>query len=54
MKRALHVGMMPTKKTKLIVTGTSKLLEDVKALEQLEDIRVLIEKLENKKILWVY
>ena len=38
-----------TKKTKLIVTGTSKLLEDVKALEQLEDIRVLIEKLENKK-----
>ena len=26
-----------------------KLLEDVKALEQLEDIRVALEKLENKK-----
>ena len=38
-----------TKKSKLIVTGTSKLLEDVKAMEQLEDIRLLIEKLENKK-----
>ena len=38
-----------TKKSKLIVTGTSKLLEDVKALEQLEDVRVLIEELENKK-----
>ncbi len=38
-----------SKKSKLIVTGTSKLLEDVKAMEQLEDIRLLIEKLENKK-----
>jgi len=38
-----------TKKSKLIVTGTSKLLEDVKALEQLEDVRILIEELENKK-----
>ena len=38
-----------SKKNKLIVTGTSKLLEDVKAMEQLEDVRVLIEKLENKK-----
>ncbi len=38
-----------TKKNKLIVTGTSKLLEDVTALEQLENIRILIEKLENKE-----
>tara|TARA_B100000963_G_C22590069_1_gene655042 strand:- start:441 stop:1541 length:1101 start_codon:yes stop_codon:yes gene_type:complete len=38
-----------SKKNKLIVTGTSKLLDDVKAMEQLEDVRVLIEKLENKK-----
>lgn len=38
-----------TKKNKLIVTGTSKLLEDVKALEQLENIRIMIEKLENKE-----
>ncbi len=37
------------KKNKLIVTGTSKLLEDVTALEELENIRVLIEKLENKE-----
>ena len=38
-----------SKKNKLIVTGTSKLLEDVKAMEQLEGVRVLIEKLENKR-----
>ncbi len=38
-----------SKKNKLIVTGTSKLLEDVTALEQLENIRVLIERLENKE-----
>ena len=38
-----------SKKNKLILTGTSKLLEDVKALEQLENIRILIEKLENKE-----
>ena len=38
-----------SKKNNLIITGTSKLLDDVKAMEQLEDIRVLIEKLENKK-----
>ena len=38
-----------TKKNNLIITGTSKLLEDVKAMEELEDIRILIEKLENKK-----
>tara|TARA_B100001027_G_scaffold41207_1_gene26326 strand:- start:1148 stop:2254 length:1107 start_codon:yes stop_codon:yes gene_type:complete len=38
-----------SKKNNLIITGTSKLLEDVKAMEQLEDIRILIEKLENKK-----
>ena len=38
-----------SKKNKLIVTGTSKLLDDVSAIEQLEDARVLIEKLENKK-----
>ena len=38
-----------TKKNKLIVTGTSKLLEDVKALEQLENIRIMIEKLEDKE-----
>ena len=31
------------------MTGTSKLLDDVKAMEQLEDVRLLIEKLENKK-----
>ena len=37
------------KKNKLIVTGTSKLLEDVTALEELENIRILIEKLENKE-----
>ena len=37
------------KKNKLIITGTSKLLEDVKALEQLENIKLLIEKLENKE-----
>ena len=37
------------KKNKLILTGTSKLLEDVKALEQLENIRVLIERLEDKE-----
>ena len=36
-------------KNKLIVTGTSKLLEDVTALEQLENIRTLIERLENKE-----
>ena len=36
-------------KSKLIVTGTSKLLDDVIAMEQLEDVRLLIEKLENKK-----
>ena len=38
-----------SKKNKLIITGTSKLLEDIKALEQLEDVRLLIEKLESKK-----
>ena len=38
-----------SKKNKLIVTGTSKLLDDIKAMEQLEDVRLLIEKLENKK-----
>ena len=38
-----------SKKNKLIVTGTSKLLDDVSAIEQLEDARVLIEKLENKR-----
>ena len=38
-----------SKKTKLIVTGTSKLLDDVHAIDQLEDTRELIEKLENKK-----
>ncbi len=38
-----------SKKNKLIVTGTSKLLDDVKVMEQLEDVRLLIEKLENKK-----
>ena len=38
-----------SKKSKLIVTGTSKLLDDVIAMEQLEDVRLLIEKLENKK-----
>jgi len=38
-----------SRKNKLLITGTSKLLEDVSALEQLEDARVLIEKLENKK-----
>ena len=37
------------KKNKLILTGTSKLLEDVTALEQLENIRTLIERLENKE-----
>ena len=37
-----------SKKNKLIVTGTSKLLDDVKAMEQLEDVRVLIEKLEKE------
>ena len=42
-----------TKKSKLIVTGTSKLLEDVKALEQLEDIRILIEELENKNLMGI-
>lgn len=38
-----------TKKNKLIVTGTSKLLEDVKALEELENVRIMIEKLEDKE-----
>ena len=38
-----------SKKNKLIVTGTSKLLEDIRAIEQLEDTRILIEKLENKR-----
>ena len=38
-----------SKKNKLIVTGTSKLFDDVNAIEQLEDTRILIEKLENKK-----
>lgn len=38
-----------SKKNKLIITGTSKLLDDVKAMEQLEDVRLLIEKLESKK-----
>jgi len=37
------------KKNKLIITGTAKLLEDVKALEELEKIREIIEKLENKE-----
>ena len=40
-----------SKKNKLIVTGTSKLLDDVNAIEQLEDARILIEKLESKKTL---
>jgi heat-inducible transcriptional repressor len=38
-----------SKKNKLIVTGTSKLLDDVKAMEQLEGVRILIDKIENKK-----
>ena len=38
-----------SKKTKLIVTGTSKLLDDIHAIDQLEDARELIEKLESKK-----
>jgi heat-inducible transcriptional repressor len=38
-----------SRKNKLIVTGTAKLFDDIKAIEQLEDTRVLIEKLENKK-----
>ena len=38
-----------SRKNKLIVTGTSKLLDDIRAIEQLEDTRILIEKLENKK-----
>ncbi len=38
-----------SRKNKLIITGTSKLLEDVKAMEQLDEVRVLIEKLEDKK-----
>ncbi|MAI83476.1 MAG: heat-inducible transcriptional repressor HrcA [Rickettsiales bacterium] len=37
------------KKNKLIITGTSKLLEDVKAIEELENIRLLIERLEDKQ-----
>ena len=40
-----------SKKNNLIITGTSKLLDDVKAMEQLEDIRVLIEKLYQLSIL---
>ena len=43
-----------SKKNKLIVTGTSKLLDDVKVMEQLEDVRLLIEKLENKKNRWCH
>ena len=46
----LLVGTMQVK-NKLIVTGTSKLLDDVNAIEQLEDARILIEKLESKKTL---
>ena len=46
--KELLAGMMQVK-NKLIVTGTSKLLDDVNAIEQLEDARVLIEKLESKK-----
>ena len=38
-----------SRKNKLIVTGTAKLFDDIKAIEQLEDTRVLIEKLENKE-----
>ena len=38
-----------SKKNKLIVTGTAKLFDDVSAIEQLEDTRILIEKLEDKK-----
>ena len=38
-----------SKKNKLIISGTSKLLDDVNAIEQLEDARLLIEKLENKR-----
>ena len=37
------------KKNKLIITGTSKLLGDVKAIEELENIRLLIERLEDKE-----
>ena len=37
-----------SKKTKLIVTGTSKVLDDIHAIDQLEDARELIEKLEKK------
>ena len=38
-----------SRKNKLIITGTSKLLDDIRAIEQLEDTRILIEKLENKR-----
>ena len=41
-----------SKKNKLIVTGTSKLLDDIRAIEQLEDTRILIEKVKIKEILW--
>ena len=41
------------KKTKLIVTGTSKLLDDIHAIDQLEDARELIEKLESKNLMGI-
>lgn len=47
--RGLACWADANKKNKLIITGTSKLLEDVKAIEELEKIRVIIEKLENKE-----
>ena len=52
-KRLIDKGLAcwadANKKNKLIITGTAKLLEDVKALEELENIREIIEMLENKE-----